>query len=68
MTRTFLDRSSQLLLASMWVLAVGLSLDYFVVGWLVFRSPWVAVPAALLFGVLSVLWFAFPRSRRRAGE
>ena len=67
-TRTFLDRSSRLMLASMWVLALGLSLDYFVVGWLIFESAWVAAPAALLFGVLSVLWFAFPRSRRRAGE
>jgi hypothetical protein len=67
-TRKFLDLSSRVLLASMWFLALGLALDYFVVGWLIFESPWIAVPAALMFGALSALWFAFPKARKRVGK
>ena len=64
-SRRFLETSSSLLLASMVVLALGLSLDYFVVGWLVFESPWVAAGSALMLATFSTLWFAFPLSRRR---
>lgn len=64
-SRRFLETSSRLLLASMVVLAIGLSLDYFVVGWLVFESPWVAAGSALMLATFSTLWFAFPLSRRR---
>jgi hypothetical protein len=67
-TRAFLDLSSRFLLASMWFLAAGLALDYFVVGWLIFESPWVAAGAASMMGVLSALWFAFPRARKHAGK
>ena len=63
-TRLFIERSSAFVLASMWCLALGLALDYFVVGWLIFENPWVAAPAALLLGVLSVLWYFYPRSQR----
>lgn len=64
----YLALSSRFLLASMLVLAVGLSLDYFVVGWLVFRTLAVAVPAALLLGIFTLLWFGYPMSRRRYDE
>jgi len=63
-SRHFLEMSSRLLLASMLVLGVGLSLDYYVVGWLVFGSHAVGLAAAVLLGVLTTLWFAFPRSRK----
>jgi len=63
-TRRFLDTSSRLVMSSMVVLAVGLSLDYFVVGWLVFESMAMALAAAVMLAVLTALWLAFPRSRR----
>jgi uncharacterized protein DUF6328 len=63
-TRRFLDTSSRLVMGSMVVLAVGLSLDYFVVGWLVFESMAMALAAAVMLAVLTALWIAFPRSRR----
>ena len=66
-SRAFLDRSSTLVLASMWILAVGLALDYFVVGWLVFESMWLAAPAAALLAVLSILWYFYPRLERTRG-
>jgi hypothetical protein len=64
-SRRFLETSSRLLLASMVVLAIGLALDYFVVGWLVFENGWVAVAAAAMLGAFTGLWFAYPLSRRR---
>jgi uncharacterized protein DUF6328 len=63
-TRRFLDTSSRLVMSSMVVLAFGLSLDYFVVGWLVFESMAMALAAAVMLAVLTALWIAFPRSRR----
>lgn len=63
-SRRFLDTSSRLVLASMVSLAVGLSLDYFVVGWLVFESMAMAAAAAAMLAVFTLLWFAFPYSRR----
>src|SRR4051812_15186743 len=47
-TRAFLDRSSSLLLVGMAILALGLALDYFVVGWLIFEATWIAAIAAVL--------------------
>jgi uncharacterized PurR-regulated membrane protein YhhQ (DUF165 family) len=67
-SRHFLTLSSRFLLASMLALALGLALDYFVVGWLIFESAWVAAPAAILLGVFSVLWFAYPKAGHRAGK
>ena len=66
-TRHFLALSSRLLLASMVALAAGLSLDYYVVGYLVFEDRRVAVAAAALLAILTLLWFVFPRSGRRPG-
>ena len=66
-TRAFLDRSSKLLLAGMWMLAVGLSCEYFVIGWLIFASPVLAGAAAVLLAVLSFLWYFYPRMERKRG-
>lgn len=63
-SREFLRNSSRMLLASMVVLAAGLSLDYYVVGWLVFADRVVAVGAAALLGVFTALWFVLPRLLR----
>jgi Family of unknown function (DUF6328) len=61
---TFLSISSRFLLASMLALSIGISLDYYVVGWLMFESVKVAAPAALLCAILTALWFVFPYRRR----
>ena len=66
-TRAFLERSSTLLLAGMWILALALSCDYFVIGWLVFESPLLAGAAAVLLLVLSILWYFYPRMERARG-
>ena len=64
----YLALSSRFLIASMLVLAVGLSLDYFVVAWLVFRTMAVAIPAAVLLGIFTLLWFGYPHARRLRDE
>ena len=63
-SRNFLDMSSRLLVGSMVVLGIGLCLDYYVVGYLVFNDERIAWAAAALLGVLTFLWFVFPRVRR----
>ena len=63
-SKEFLRNSSHLLLAGMVTLAIGLSLDYYVVGWLVFADRAVALAAGALLGVLTALWFVLPRVLR----
>lgn len=60
-SRRFLETSSRWLLASLAALAVGLSVDYYVVGMLVFGNRLVAIAAAALLAVFTWLWFAKPR-------
>ena len=64
-TEGFLRISSRLLLASMVPLALGLAMDYHVVGMLVFADRRVAIGAAVVLAVFTVLWFVFPMWRRR---
>jgi hypothetical protein len=45
-------------------LALGLCLDFYVVGRLVFDSRWPALGAALLLGVVAFFWLLFPSSQR----
>ena len=61
----FVSTCSRLLLLALVPLAVGLSLDYYVIGALIFGHDGVAATAAaLLLAVITSLWFLFPRSRR----
>jgi hypothetical protein len=60
-SRRFLDTSSRWLLASLLALAVGLSIDYYVIGMLVFGERLVAIAAAAMLAVLTWMWFAKPR-------
>jgi hypothetical protein len=61
----FLRTCSRLLLAAMVPLAVGLSIDYYVIGSMIFgRDGFASYAGAALFAVLTGLWFVFPRSRR----
>jgi hypothetical protein len=61
----FVTTCSRLLLAAMVPLAVGLALDYYVIGALIFgHDGFAAFAAAGLLTALTGLWFIFPRSRR----
>jgi hypothetical protein len=66
-TRQFIRNSSRLLMGSMIPLGLGLAADYYIIARLVFEDTphgWLALAAIVLFGVLSLFWFVFPRSRR----
>jgi hypothetical protein len=66
-TRQFIRNSSRLLMGSMIPLGLGLAADYYIIARLVFEDTprgWLALLAVVLFAVLSLFWFIFPRSRR----
>lgn len=62
LTAGFITLSTRLLLASMAPLALAISIDFFVVGRLVVGRV-IALPAAVLFLLLVLLWFVLPRVR-----
>jgi hypothetical protein len=63
----FVRLSTRLLLVSMVLLAVGVSVDFFVISWLVLDSAVVCTLLGCgLFAVLAGLWFVFPNWRRGA--
>jgi uncharacterized membrane protein len=62
----FIWLSSWLLLLSMFPLAVGLSLDVYLIGRIVFEAEAASVAfAVVLFVFLMVLWLALPRRERK---
>jgi hypothetical protein len=62
----FIKLSSRLLLASMLPLALGLSIDVYLIARLVLGTPDLALAvAAALFAVMTFLWFAYPRLQAR---
>ncbi len=64
-TDTFIHISSLLLLASMVMLAVGLSLDFHLIAKLILGSESLAIGFGVaLFTLLVCFWFIFPRLRR----
>ena len=66
-TRQFIRNSSRLLMASMIPLGLGLVADYYLIARLVFEDTprgWLVLGAMILFAILSLFWFIFPRSRR----
>lgn len=59
---SFLNLASRLLLLSMIPLEIGISLDFYVIGNLIFHSRLIgAIGAAALLAAFSLLWFVFPR-------
>jgi hypothetical protein len=61
-TSTFVGISTRVLLWSMAPLALGLSLDVFVIATLVFESMReAAILAVVVFAIMVFQWFAFPR-------
>jgi hypothetical protein len=62
----FIWLSSRLVLASMFPLALGLSLDVYLIGRVVFGTPAIGLAfGALLLIVLMALWMIVPRRERR---
>jgi hypothetical protein len=63
----FLHTSSRLLLFALAPLALGLSLDVFLLGKLVLgRDTIAAVLAAFVFGAMVFMWYVFPHAAHRA--
>jgi hypothetical protein len=63
-TGTFIDVSTLLVLASMVPLAMGLSLDFYLIGRLILDDPLVLPLTLAVFAVIFFLWFFFPRMHR----
>lgn len=64
-SRTFVQRSSMLLLLSMILLSIGICLDVYVVASVIIGNNWMslALPLAAAL-VFALLWFVFPRRVR----
>src|ERR1700682_2206801 len=60
----FINVSSLLILASMFPLAVGLCLDFYLVVSVTIDSQWGAGLSAALFAVFGFFWVVLPKSRR----
>jgi hypothetical protein len=60
-TRHFIALSTKLLLASMIPLALGLSIDFYVVARVLTDSAEASMFAAVLFAVFVAMWFVAPR-------
>ena len=63
-SETFVTLAGRLVLWSLGPLALGICLDFYLVGFVILRSQWVALLAAALLLVFAALWWALPRSRR----
>ncbi len=60
---TLIRLSTRLLLWSMFPLAIGISIEFYIVSRVVLGSVLVAIPAVILFGIFMTLWFVLPRKR-----
>jgi len=60
---TLIRLSTRLLLWSMFPLALGISIEFYIVSRIVLGSALVAIPAVLLFGIFMTLWFVLPRKK-----
>ncbi len=60
-TSAFISLSTRLLLWSMWPLAAGLCLDFYLISRVILRSSAAAVLAAVLFVLFFGLWSVLPR-------
>jgi Protein of unknown function (DUF2889). len=66
-TERFIRVSSRLLLIALGPLALGLSLDVFLLGKLVLGNDGIAVVlAGFVFAVMVFMWYVFPRAARHA--
>ena len=63
-SETFVTLAGRLVLWSLGPLALGICLDFYLVGFVILQSQWVALLAAGLLLVFAALWWALPHSRR----
>jgi hypothetical protein len=63
----FINVSSWLILASMFPLALGLCLDFYLVVGVTLDLKWGAALSAVLFAVFGFFWVVLPKSRRLQG-
>jgi hypothetical protein len=63
-TSAFIRLASRLLLASMVPLALGICIDFYLVGHVIYPGPVVPVLTAALFATILFLWFVLPRAMR----
>jgi Family of unknown function (DUF6328) len=64
-TSEFIEVSSRLMLMSMFVLAIGISLDFYLIAGLIVDGDLALPLAVALFVLFMALWYALPRVRRR---
>ena len=65
-SEAFLRRSSRLLVFGMFALASGINLDFYLVSRLILGNALISLALALLlFLLFMMLWFFYPRWRRR---
>ena len=62
-TQQFIRNSTRLLLASMPPLGVAISIDFYIVGRLIFDAAWPALAGAALCALFFFMWLALPRSK-----
>ena len=62
-TETFVRLSTRLLLWSMWPLAIGVCLDFYLVGRVILHNAIAPVLAGVLFAIFLGLWFLLPLIR-----
>ncbi len=65
-TERFLRTASRLLLSSMFPLALGICIDFYLVGHVVVKGVLVPLVATALFAFFMSLWFVLPRIRARS--
>jgi DMSO reductase anchor subunit len=59
----FVAASSRLIFISMVPLALAICIDFYIVAWIIERSEWAAILAAVLLVLFAYLWFVFPRAQ-----
>jgi hypothetical protein len=62
-TETFIHLSTRLVLWSMFPLAVGICLDFYLIARVILNSVFVPLLAVALFSVFVIFWFLLPRMR-----
>jgi hypothetical protein len=68
-SKTFLDVATRLLLASMILLALGIAIDFYIIGKMITHNAMIGVTsAAVLFMLLAFLWFVFPYYRANRSD
>jgi Family of unknown function (DUF6328) len=63
-TETLLTLASRFVLWSMWPLALGISLDFYLIAQVILNHALVPLLAVGLFAIFALCWFVLPRAER----